>query len=177
VTERGIRRLWWTRQFCEEFPDPITGEPINFNFLPIYADPRLLLWPHTVQMYSYGDPAYVAHASFSLSLSHTYTPTHSHSLTDLHVYAYYVDRRMARVTLTLCLNSCTSKLQLGSGLSVSTRRRLTGSTMITRHADRQAQTERDGSERECVCVSVSERPETAYWVNYDNQARPTDRQA
>lgn len=44
---------------CEEYTDPRTGEPINFNFLPIYADPRLLIWPHTVQMYSYGDPAYV----------------------------------------------------------------------------------------------------------------------
>ena len=42
---------------CEDYPDPITGEPINFNFLPIYADRRLQIWPHTVQLYGYGDPA------------------------------------------------------------------------------------------------------------------------
>jgi len=42
---------------CEEFPDPETGEPLNFNFLPIYADKRLGILPHTVQFYSLDDPA------------------------------------------------------------------------------------------------------------------------
>ena len=31
--------------------------PLNFNYLPIYADPRLGIMPHTVQFYSYDDPA------------------------------------------------------------------------------------------------------------------------
>jgi len=44
-------------QVCDEYPDPRTGEPINFNFLPIYADPRLVVSPHTVQFYAYDEPA------------------------------------------------------------------------------------------------------------------------
>lgn len=47
-----------TGQTCDEFPDPETGEPINFNFLPIFADARLGILPHTVQLYTFDDPAY-----------------------------------------------------------------------------------------------------------------------
>lgn len=44
-------------QTTEAYPDPDTGEPLNFNFLPFYADPRLGVLPHTVQVYALDDPA------------------------------------------------------------------------------------------------------------------------
>lgn len=44
-------------QEVENFVDPETGEPLNFNFLPHYADPRLGIMPHTVQHYGLTDPA------------------------------------------------------------------------------------------------------------------------
>ena len=37
--------------------DPRTGQPLNFNYLPIFADQQLGIMPHTVQMYAYDDPA------------------------------------------------------------------------------------------------------------------------
>ena len=37
--------------------DPSTGQPINFNFLPHFADPRLGILPHSVQIYGIDDPA------------------------------------------------------------------------------------------------------------------------
>ena len=46
-----------TGQVAENFLDPETGQPINFNFLPHYADPRLGVMPHTVQHYGLEDPA------------------------------------------------------------------------------------------------------------------------
>jgi hypothetical protein len=46
-----------TGQAAENFADPNTGEPINFNFLPHYADSRLGVLPHTVQHYALDDPA------------------------------------------------------------------------------------------------------------------------
>lgn len=42
---------------AEGYPDPATGEDINFNFLPHFADPRLGVQPHTVQHYALDDPA------------------------------------------------------------------------------------------------------------------------
>eukprot|EP01127_Copromyxa_protea_P018859 TRINITY_DN6018_c0_g1_i3.p1 TRINITY_DN6018_c0_g1~~TRINITY_DN6018_c0_g1_i3.p1 ORF type:complete len:522 (-),score=69.13 TRINITY_DN6018_c0_g1_i3:14-1579(-) len=44
-------------QFCDGFTDPVTGGPLNFNFLPYYADKRLGVMPHTVQFYTVDDPA------------------------------------------------------------------------------------------------------------------------
>lgn len=44
-------------QLSENYRDPETGKPLNFNFLPHYADPRLGIMPHTVQIYSLDDPA------------------------------------------------------------------------------------------------------------------------
>lgn len=44
-------------QTVEHYDDPWTGEPLNFNFLPHYADPRLGIMPHTVQHYAVDDPA------------------------------------------------------------------------------------------------------------------------
>eukprot|EP00048_Salpingoeca_helianthica_P016700 m.233702 g.233702 ORF g.233702 m.233702 type:complete len:781 (-) comp19280_c0_seq1:100-2442(-) len=46
-----------TGQYCTDYKDPRTGKPLNFNYLPIYADPRLAMMPHTVQFYAYDDPA------------------------------------------------------------------------------------------------------------------------
>ncbi len=43
---------------AEHFPDPRNpSEPINFNFLGHYADPRAAIRPHTVQHYALDDPA------------------------------------------------------------------------------------------------------------------------
>lgn len=44
-------------QTVSDYRDPATGAPLNFNFLPLYGDPRLVLMPHTVQIYSLDDPA------------------------------------------------------------------------------------------------------------------------
>jgi hypothetical protein len=46
-----------TGQQAEGYPDPTTGEDINFNFLPHFADKRLGVMPHTVQHYGFDDPA------------------------------------------------------------------------------------------------------------------------
>lgn len=46
-----------TGQTADGYTDPDTGAPLNFNFLPHYADPRLGVLPHTVQLYSLDDPA------------------------------------------------------------------------------------------------------------------------
>ena len=46
-----------TGQLSEHFDDPETGAPLNFNFLPHYADERLGVLPHTVQHYALDDPA------------------------------------------------------------------------------------------------------------------------
>ncbi len=46
-----------TGQTADGFVDPETGEPLDFNHLPTYADPRLGVMPHTVQHYGLDDPA------------------------------------------------------------------------------------------------------------------------
>lgn len=46
-----------TGQKAEGFIDEKTGEPINFNYLPHFADPALGVMPHTVQHYGLDDPA------------------------------------------------------------------------------------------------------------------------
>src|SRR6185369_1577794 len=46
-----------TGQVATGYPDPVTGDPINFNFLPHYADSALGAMPHTVQFYGLSDPA------------------------------------------------------------------------------------------------------------------------
>jgi hypothetical protein len=45
-----------TGQFAEGYVDD-DGQPLNFNFLPTYADERLGVMPHTVQHYGLDDPA------------------------------------------------------------------------------------------------------------------------
>ncbi|MGE0713545.1 MAG: hypothetical protein AB7N76_35725 [Planctomycetota bacterium] len=44
-------------QTAKNFPDPRTGQPINFNFLTHFADPSLGVMAHTVQHYGLDDPA------------------------------------------------------------------------------------------------------------------------
>lgn len=45
-------------QTCANYVDPRTGQPLNFNFLPMYADSRVGIMPHTVQVYDIvADPA------------------------------------------------------------------------------------------------------------------------
>ncbi len=46
-----------TGQKAAGYKDPRTGQDINFNFLPHFADKRLGVLPHTVQHYSLTDPA------------------------------------------------------------------------------------------------------------------------
>jgi hypothetical protein len=47
-----------TNQKIPEFSDPLTGKPpMNYNFLAHYADKRLGVFPHTVQLYALDDPA------------------------------------------------------------------------------------------------------------------------
>ena len=54
LTEIGIKVHCSTGQVCEGFPDPITGDPVNFNFLPMFATSAMGVFPHTVQMYGLG---------------------------------------------------------------------------------------------------------------------------
>ena len=44
-----------TGQICEGFPDPNTGDPVNFNFLPMFATSAMGVFPHTVQIYGLGE--------------------------------------------------------------------------------------------------------------------------
>lgn len=44
-------------QQAKHYSDPETHQALNFNFLPIYADKRLAVLPHTVELYSLDDPA------------------------------------------------------------------------------------------------------------------------
>ena len=37
-------------QVCKDYVDPRTGAPLNFNFLPIFANESLGLMPHPVQV-------------------------------------------------------------------------------------------------------------------------------
>ncbi|CAE7738957.1 unnamed protein product [Symbiodinium microadriaticum] len=49
-----------TQQHAEGFKDPRPekqGEPLNFNYLNYFADPKIVSMPHTVQAYSLTDPA------------------------------------------------------------------------------------------------------------------------
>ncbi len=48
-----------TGQIAQGYVDPWTGQPLNFNFLPIVADPRLGVYPHTVQSYRYTPALYL----------------------------------------------------------------------------------------------------------------------
>jgi hypothetical protein len=69
-----------TDQYCTDvdaagqlkYPDPRTGEPINFNFLPMYASGGLGVLPHTVQVYSFDDPTAGAYGNANFSYMSDY---------------------------------------------------------------------------------------------------------
>lgn len=44
-------------QTANHFTDPDTQSPLNFNFLPAYADKKLTVLAHTVELYALDDPA------------------------------------------------------------------------------------------------------------------------
>ena len=46
-----------TGQTCKAYPDPRTQQPVNFNFLPMFASKELGVMPHTVQIPAWDDPA------------------------------------------------------------------------------------------------------------------------
>jgi hypothetical protein len=46
-----------TGQVADGYVDPYTQQPLNFNFLPHYADPSLGVMPHTVEDYGLSDLA------------------------------------------------------------------------------------------------------------------------
>lgn len=52
--EAAIKVHCSTGQKCEGYLDPNTGDPINFNFLTMFATPSLGVFPHTVQIYALG---------------------------------------------------------------------------------------------------------------------------
>ena len=54
--EAGVKVHCSAGQSCSDYIDPRTGEPVNFNFLPMFADSSLGIFPHTVQAYSLDDP-------------------------------------------------------------------------------------------------------------------------
>ena len=54
--EAGVKVHCSTGQVCMDYEDPVTGDPLNFNFLPYYAHKGLGVFPHTIQIYSLDDP-------------------------------------------------------------------------------------------------------------------------
>ena len=70
--EAAVKVHCSSSQVCEDYPDPRTGEPINFNFLPTYADPALGVFPHTVQMYGLDDPTGGAYGNKDFQLIEDY---------------------------------------------------------------------------------------------------------
>lgn len=44
-------------QLVDGMTDPVSKGPLNVNFLPYYADPRIGVMPHTVELYGLDDPA------------------------------------------------------------------------------------------------------------------------
>ncbi len=59
-------------QFCSNFLDPISGKPINFNFLTMFATPKLGVFPHTIQVYSLDDPTANAYGNQNFSFIEEY---------------------------------------------------------------------------------------------------------
>ena len=70
--EAAVKVHCSSSQVCDDYPDPRTGEPINFNFLPTFADPALGVFPHTVQMYGLDDPTAGAYGNRDFQLIEDY---------------------------------------------------------------------------------------------------------
>lgn len=54
--EAGIKVHCSTGQTCDQYLDPETGAPTNFNFLPSFVSSAMGVFPHTVQVYGFDDP-------------------------------------------------------------------------------------------------------------------------
>jgi hypothetical protein len=80
-------------QFCPEFADPVTGvRPCNFNYLPHYAEPSLGVMPHTVQYYTFDDPAPTyGQRTFSSMLNYTFVEAPKRSTLYYGETAYWVN--------------------------------------------------------------------------------------
>lgn len=70
--EAGIKVHCSTGQVCQDYPDPRTGDPINFNFLPYFAHPSLGVFPHTVQAYGLDDPTANSYGNENFSYIENY---------------------------------------------------------------------------------------------------------
>ena len=70
--EAGVKVHCSTGQVCEDFPDPRTGDPLNFNFLPFYAHKGLGVFPHTIQVYALDDPTGGAYGNRNFSYMEEY---------------------------------------------------------------------------------------------------------
>jgi len=70
--EAGVKVHCSTGQVCEDFPDPRTGDPLNFNFLPFYAHKGLGVFPHTIQVYALDDPTAGAYGNRDFSYMEEY---------------------------------------------------------------------------------------------------------
>lgn len=70
--EAAIKVHCSTGQHCENYLDPRTGDLLNFNFLPTYADAGLAVFPHTVQAYAFDDPIGGAYGNQNFSYVEDY---------------------------------------------------------------------------------------------------------
>ena len=70
--EAGVKVHCSTGQTCDDLPDPRTGDPLNFNFLPYYAHKGLGVFPHTIQVYALDDPTAGAYGNHNFSYIEDY---------------------------------------------------------------------------------------------------------
>jgi len=70
--EAGIKVHCSTGQHCDDFLDPRTGQPLNFNFLPTHTHKGLGVFPHTVQVYALDDPTAYAYGNENFSYVEDY---------------------------------------------------------------------------------------------------------
>eukprot|EP01035_Chromulina_nebulosa_P017511 gene17511-23072_t len=71
--EAAIKVHCSTGQTCgDKYIYPLTGEPINFNFLTYFASDKLGVFPHTIQMYSLDDPTANAYGNDNFSYIEDY---------------------------------------------------------------------------------------------------------
>lgn len=70
--EAAIKVHCSTGQVCEQYFHPLTGDPLNFNFLTMFASSSLAVFPHTVQVYSMDDPTSGAYGNNNFSYIEDY---------------------------------------------------------------------------------------------------------
>lgn len=97
--EAGIKVHCSTGQTCENFLDPDTGKPVNFNFLPMFASKSLGVFPHTVQVYGLDDPTAGAYGNENFSYIEDYLVTeakkHNRSVAFYGETAYWYERNFS----------------------------------------------------------------------------------